>query len=127
MRRVRVFLIAAIATITYSVNAEPYPVREVMADGTIVINTTELTKQITGYDGTTPIKLYVKDGVIRDLVTLPNYETPEYFEDVKKKLPKRWIGLTIEDAKSMEVDVVSGATFSSESVIENVKVALNEL
>ena len=50
------------------------------SDGTMVINTTSLGKDISGYGGTVPLEIYVnKEGVITQVKALPNGETPEFF------------------------------------------------
>ena len=36
-----------------------------------------------------------------------------------------WNGKSVKDAKTLQVDVVTGATFSSEAVIKNVQLALD--
>ena len=37
----------------------------------------------------------------------------------------RWNGMTVDDALNAKVDVVAGATFSSNAIIENVRLGLN--
>jgi uncharacterized protein with FMN-binding domain len=56
---------------------------------------------------------------------LKNQETPKYFLKVKKALLDKWNGLKVKDAKALKVDAVTGATYSSEAVIENVKLGLD--
>ncbi len=94
-------------------------------DGTRVINTTTLGKDITGYAGRTPLLLYVKDDVIKKVETLENNETPSFFRDVLRSgLLDRWQGVTLLDAQTMSVDAVSGATYSSSAIIGNVLVGV---
>ena len=52
-------------------------------------------------------------------------ETPKYFALIKRDLLGKWNGLTVKKAAEQKVDVVTGATFTSEAVIENVKRGLN--
>lgn len=87
-------------------------------DGTIVVNTTSLGKDIIGYGGTVPLEIYVKDGKVSQVKALPNTETPEIFEQAKTLLAK-WQGKTLAEASSMKVDAVSGATYSSKAIIGN--------
>ncbi|ATV55551.1 hypothetical protein CTM53_11985 [Prevotella intermedia] len=87
-------------------------------DGTKVINTTELGKDIVGYSGAVPLDIYIKDGKVVQVKALKNAETPEFFEQVKPLLTK-WNGKTIEQAQALKVDAVSGATFSSHGIIGN--------
>ena len=52
-------------------------------------------------------------------------ETPKYYAKVKKALLNTWDGKKVKDAKALKVDAVTGATFSSDAVIENVRLALD--
>ena len=51
---------------------------------TLVINTTELCKDVIGYDGPTPLLIKVVKGVVVKVEALPNTESPSYFERVVK-------------------------------------------
>lgn len=92
----------------------------VLEDGSIRLNTTELGKDIIGYGGTVPLVITLQDGRIKSVEALPNSETPKFFESASVLLSK-WDGQTIEDAQQLEVDGVSGATFTSKAIIENVQ------
>ena len=70
---------------------------------------------------TTPVKVYVKAGKVLKVEALENEETPKYFDMVVKGLLKKWNGLPVKTAEKQKVDVVTGATVSSEAVIENVR------
>ena len=94
-------------------------------NGTFVINTTELGKDVEGYQGPTPLKVYIKDNKVEKIEFLKSTETPKYYVKVKKALQDKWNGKKVKEAKTMQVDVVTGATFSSEAVIENVRRALD--
>ena len=94
-------------------------------DGVYIINTTELGKDVEGYQSTTPLKVYIKKDKIEKIEFLKSQETPKYYAKVKKALLEKWNGLKVKDAKTQKVDAVTGATFSSEAVIENVRLALD--
>ena len=47
---------------------------------------------------------------------LKSLETPKYYVKVKNVLQEKWNGLSVKDAKIQQVDVVTGATYSSEAV-----------
>ncbi len=94
-----------------------------MDDGTVVINTAELGKDIEGYGGRVPLKIYLKDGKVERIEAEPNAETPDFFNKAKAVLNK-WVGKTPEEGAAMEVDAVSGATYSSTAIIGNVKSGL---
>ena len=44
---------------------------------------------------------------------------------MKKFLQSKWDGLKVKEAQEKEVDVITGATYSSEAVIQNVRLALD--
>ena len=94
-------------------------------DGAFVINTTEIGKNVEGYQSTTPLKVYIKNNKVEKIEFLKSTETPKYYAKVKKALQDKWNGLKVKDAKAQQVDAVTGATFSSEAVIENVRLALD--
>lgn len=94
-------------------------------NGMTVINTTTLGKDVQGYMGTTPLKIYIEKNKVVKIEALKNQETPKYFLKVKKALLDKWNGLKVKDAKALKVDAVTGATYSSEAVIENVKLGLD--
>lgn len=89
--------------------------------GVYIVNTTTLTEDVIGYNGTTPLKVYIKDDKIQKVEALPNEETPRFFEMVKSGLLNKWNGMTVAKAATAEVDGVTGATYSSNAVKANVK------
>ena len=94
------------------------------ADGTLVINTSEIGKNIIGYGGPTPLEITVKNNKIESVKALPNQETPEFFGAVRNSdLLDSFKGMSLEEATFPHVDAVSGATYSSRAVINNVKTA----
>jgi len=94
-------------------------------NGMTVINTTTIGKNVEGYNGNTPLKIYIQKNKIVKIEALKNHETPKYFLQVKKALLDKWNGMKVKEAKNHQVDVVTGATYSSEAVIENVKLGLD--
>ena len=90
-----------------------------------VINTTTLGKSVEGYNGNTPLKIYIQKDKVVKIEALKNHETPKYFALVKKALLEKWNGKKVKDAKALKVDAVTGATYSSEAVIENVKLGMD--
>ena len=93
-------------------------------NGVFVINTTNLAKDVEGYNGSTPLKIYIKKDKVERIEFLKSMETPKYYAKVKKALMDKWNGLKVRDAKTQQVDIVTGATYSSEAVIKNVQVGL---
>ena len=94
-------------------------------DGMTVVNTTELSKSVEGYNGPTPLKIYIKKNKVERIEFLKSQETPKYYAKVKKALADKWNGLKVKEAQSQQVDAVTGATFSSEAVIKNVQLGLD--
>lgn len=88
-----------------------------------VVNTTNLPGTIEGYAGDVPLEIHIAGNKITEIKALPNYETPSYFARACVLL-NEWVGKTTEEALTMEVDAVSGATYSSDAIINNVRVGL---
>ena len=93
--------------------------------GMTIINTTTIGKDVQGFMGPTPLKIYIQKNKVVKIEALKNQDTPKYFLKVKKALLEKWNGLKVKDAQNLKVDAVTGATYSSEGVIENVKLGLD--
>ncbi len=93
-------------------------------NGAYVVNTTELAKDVVGYEGPTPLKVYIRKNKIEKIEFLPNDETPRYWKAAAQHLQNKWDGKTVKEAKTLKVDGRTGATYSSDAVKENVKRAL---
>jgi len=91
------------------------------ADGTYVVNTTTLAKDVRGFRGATPLNIYIKNNKVVKVEALANQETPNFFNKVKQGLLQKWNGMKVSKASTANVDGVTGATFSSKAVKENVK------
>ena len=94
-------------------------------NGTYVINTTTIGKDIEGYNGPTPLKVYINKNKVERIEFLKSMESPKYYGQVKKALLEKWSGMTVKEARTLQVDAVTGATYSSEAVIQNVQMALD--
>ena len=94
-------------------------------NGLTVVNTTTLAEDIEGYAGPTPLKIYIKGSKVEKIEALKNLETPKYFALIKRDLLSKWNGLAVKKAATQKVDVVTGATYTSEAVIENVRRGLD--
>ena len=93
-------------------------------DGVTVVNTTTIAKDVEGYNGPVPLKIYIKKNKIEKVEVLKNQETPKYLVKVKNALLNAWDGLTVKEAQTKKVDGVTGATFTSEAIKENVQKGL---
>lgn len=93
----------------------------------VTVNTTESGSKITGYAGPVPVEIKIVDNRIESVTPLANSETPSFFNRViDGGLTEKWNGLSPEDALALEVDGISGATYSSNALIENVRTGLKE-
>ncbi len=93
-------------------------------NGTFVVNTSTIAKDVRGYNGQTPLEIHIKDDRIVKIIILSNNETRNYFERVKKNLMSKWIGMKVNKVLSTDIDAVTGATYTSDAVTENMKRAL---
>lgn len=95
-------------------------------DGILTINTTEIGKNIIGYGGPTPVEITIEDGRILKVKPLSNRETPEFYGAVlNSDMLDKLKGMTLQEAADAKMDAVSGATYSSNAIIENVKEGIN--
>ena len=94
---------------------------------TLRINTTDLGKDIIGYNGPTPVEITVVAGNIVDIQALPNRESPRYMQAVLEGgLLKKLVGKSVKEAKDMELDAVTGATYTSNALIKNIRLGLEK-
>ncbi|MDE6300264.1 MAG: FMN-binding protein [Muribaculaceae bacterium] len=94
-----------------------------LSGGDFVIHTADVPGVINGYAGPVPLDIYVSEGRISEIRALPNVETPSFFKRASKVLGS-WTGKTPYEALGTEVDAVSGATYSSMAIINNVDAGL---
>ncbi|NLZ20191.1 MAG: FMN-binding protein [Bacteroidales bacterium] len=117
-RTVIILLCAAVCVVAAAAGAKPK---------SFVVNTTKSGKSVMGFAGTTPVEITVTDGRIEKIVALPNKETPAYFKQVQDSpIFTKLLGKTVKEASEVQLDAVSGATFSSKAVIENIRLGLKE-
>ena len=112
---------AAVALATTLMSLRPADEIVTKENGATVINTTTLADDVEGYAGPTPLKIYVKAGKVEKIEALKNIETPKYWALIKRDLLGKWNGMAVKKAATQKVDVITGATYTSEAVIENVK------
>lgn len=76
-----------------------------------------------GYGGIVPLLIGIDDNLkITKIVLLTNNETSDYIEAIYgNKFIGRWQGVSLEEAMKLQVDVVSGATHTSEAVITGIR------
>ncbi len=76
-----------------------------------------------GYGGKVPLLIGVDDNLtITKIVLLPNNETGYYIEAIYgNKFIGKWKGVNLKDAVQLHVDVISGATHTSNAVMAGVR------
>ena len=92
---------------------------------TQVIYTGDIASKVIGYNGTTPLNITVKNGVIKNIEVLPNQESPAYLKRAKDKVLPQYIGKTVAEAKKLKPDIATGATYTSEALIKNIQMGLD--
>ena len=96
------------------------------AGTTQVIYTGDIANKVIGYNGTTPLNITVKNGVIESIEVLPNQESPSYLKRAKDKVLPQYIGKTVAEAKKLKPDIATGATYTSEAIIKNIQMGLEQ-
>ncbi|MCH5230760.1 MAG: 4Fe-4S binding protein [Muribaculaceae bacterium] len=91
----------------------------------IIINTSEIGKDIIGYGGVTPVEITISDGKIKNITALPNQETPEFYGAIRNSdILESLDGKTLAEAMETPIDGVAGATYSSKAIIGNIKAGI---
>lgn len=93
-------------------------------NGMYVVNTTTLGKDVIGYVGATPLKIYIQKDKIVKVEALKNQETPKYNAKVKRLLLTKWDGMKVKDVAKQKVDGVTGATITSDAFKKNVQLGV---
>lgn len=93
-------------------------------DGTYVVNTTTLAQDVEGYAGPTPVEVYIKKNKIVKVVPLKTQDGPKYVAKVKKGMLPSYEGMNVKKGTVGEVDAVTGATFTSNAMQENIRRAV---
>lgn len=93
-------------------------------DGTYVINTTTLAQDVEGYNGPTPVEVYIKKNKIVKVVPLKTMDGAKYVAKVKKGMLPKYEQMNVKKGTVQDVDAVTGATFTSQAVQENIRRAV---
>lgn len=107
------------AAVVQTIDTSFYEVKN--AEGELIgtlLYTMPYAEAVKGYNGNTPLLIALDaEGRIKQVVMLPNHETPRFAERVEKGgLCQAWDGLTVEEALAQPVDAISGATYTSNGV-----------
>ena len=120
MKKTLLTALLAVAMVT----ASAQDVMRKEKDGTYVVNTTTLAQDVEGYNGPTPVEVYIKKNKIVKVVPLKSQEGPKYVAMVKKEMLPRYERMNVKKGTVQEVDAVTGATFTSRAMQENIKRAV---
>jgi electron transport complex protein RnfG len=93
-------------------------------DGTYVVNTTTLAQDVEGYAGPTPVEVYIKKNKVVKVVPLKTLDGPKYVGKVKKEMLPKYENKAIKKGAVEDVDAVTGATFTSNAMKENIRRAV---
>ena len=96
------------------------------ANTTQVIFTGDIANKVIGYNGTTPLNITIKNGVIENIEVLPNQESPGYLKRAKEKVLPQYIGKSVAEAKKLDADIATGATYTSKAIIKNIQMGLDQ-
>ena len=130
MKKIMFIAVAAILLVTALPGASRSfnPGGSAAAADTLKVNTTDLAKDVEGFNGPTPVEISVVKGKITRIKLLPNQETPNFLQLViDAGLLKALDGKTVEEASKVKLDAVTGATYSSKAIIENIHRGLDTL
>ncbi|MBQ7156856.1 MAG: FMN-binding protein [Bacteroidaceae bacterium] len=119
MKRVNLTLLLASACLYCSAQ-----IMTKLDNKTYKVNTTQLSEGVRGYKGTTPIDITIKKDKIVSVVLLENKETPRFVNRVETELLPKYVGKKVNKCLREQPDGVTGATFSSRAVKENIRLAL---
>lgn len=98
-----------------------------LEDSTQVVNTTKLAADVIGYSGVTPLEIHIKGGRITEIVLLQDQhgETNSFYVDAADNLDwTAFEGKLLREAANAHVDAVSGATLTSNALLENIRLGL---
>ncbi len=101
---------------------QPQPPVESVVAGQRVLNSTAVAREVVGFGGRTPVQIFLSEDLIERVELLPNAETPSYVRSiVESGMLSAWNGMTLPEAAEAHVDAISGATFTSVAIAENVR------
>lgn len=118
-------IVMTLLLMTAFVTADAQQVMRKEKDGTYVVNTTTLANDVDGYAGSTPVEVYIKKNKIVKVVPLKTMDGPKYVAKVKNGMLTKYEGMKIEKKAPLpKVDGVTGATFTSDAMRQNIERAI---
>ena len=119
----KITLLSVLLAVAF-VTASAQDVMRKEKDGTYIVNTTTLAHDVEGYNGPTPVEVYIKKNKIVKVVPLKSQEGPKYVAKVKKDMLPKYEQMNVKKGTVQDVDAVTGATFTSKAVQENISRAV---
>lgn len=92
--------------------------------GVYTVNTTTIGNSIIGYNGATPLLITIEDNKVTAIEVLDNEETPRFLQRAEDGIFPALIGRGVDELLEAEIDGVSGATYSSDALIANLRLGL---
>lgn len=94
--------------------------------GTVLLSS-PYSDDIMGFNGPIPLQIALDEkGKIMEVRVLENDETPRFLNRVVEAgFLDSWNGKTVKEALDMDVDAVSGATYSSNGIQKSLKARLS--
>ena len=114
------YLVLAVIAFFCTISANAQMTKE----GKVYKINTETLCNTKGYKGTTPLVVSIEGNQISDIEVPRNQEGSKYMKMVYDGLIAKYVGMKIKDVETNNVDAVTGATFTSKAVIDNVKAAV---
>ena len=95
--------------------------------GIMVYNTEVYAPKVLGFGGPVPLFIAVNaKGIILAVAAAPNDES--YFDMIEDaRFLHRWDGKSLKEAAKMKPDAVTGATYTSDAIVENVRQTARKL
>ena len=91
------------------------------------MSSAQFCKDVKGYNDLTPVMILVdKSKTIKKVALLTNWETQRFVLKLEKKgFFDLWVGKTLNEAKTIQVDAHTGATYTAMAVSKNVEFLLS--
>lgn len=91
-----------------------------------IVCTTPYARNVRGFAGKTPLYLYVSPELtLIQIAPGPHAETPSFYQKAFDGIVAQWKGKRQDEWNTFEVDAVTGATYTSLSLIQNIRNSLD--
>lgn len=91
----------------------------------ILLSSAPYSRDVVGFAGATPLYIFLDgNNKVKGITPGENLETGSFFHRASEGILHHWYNLPADEALALEVDAVTGATYSSHALIENTRNAL---